>query len=422
MARLLVVREWGVGVGVGVGLALALAAGTLPRLAAQPVAPQRQTSAGEYTRYELQAPGSGKFRILYEVWATTAGARYYFNPIRKGSVASDEAVYDRASGAPLRFEEVNGATARATGLAQADTGSRYIRVELPRPVPRDGVSRILIDKTYFDPKSYYEENGQLVFARSLGIKRNAVVLPAGYELISANVPSQVLRESDGRVLLSFINAGPDAASLTVRARPAPAAAQPPAARAPAIPASRMGERATQTRDIVYFLRQPETHAFDLYHDYTETRPGIDKYLNVVRTGSTVSNTSALVLDTGEQLETKTLKGEAISRAKLDIGEPVKPETEVVVISFPAVKQGQSVRLRIAETYTDSVRYRVEGDELIWDRSFGRPTNAVVLPAGWYLTHSSVPAAVSLTEDGRVRLDFVNPRLDEIQVLILARRR
>jgi hypothetical protein len=175
-------------------------------------------SAGEYTRYELLAPGSGKFRILYEVWATTPGARYYFNPIRKGSVASDEAVYDRATGAPLRFEVVDGAAARATGFAQADTGGRYIRVELPRPVPRDAVSRILIDKTYFDPKSYYEEKGDVVFSRSLGIKRNSVVLPAGYELIGCNIPSQVLTEADGRTLISFINAGPDAASLVVRAR------------------------------------------------------------------------------------------------------------------------------------------------------------------------------------------------------------
>ena len=183
--------------------------------------PPRQTSAGEYTRYELLAPGTGKFRILYEVWATTPGARYYFNPIRKGSVASDEAVFDRASGQPLRFQEVDGATARASGLAGADTGSRYIRVELPRPVPPDGQVRILIDKTYEDPKSYYQEGGDIVFARSLGIKRNSVVLPAGYELIACNVPSQVLTEADGRTLISFINDGPDAASLVVRARRLP---------------------------------------------------------------------------------------------------------------------------------------------------------------------------------------------------------
>jgi hypothetical protein len=46
----------------------------------------------------------------------------------------------------------------------------------------------------------------------------------------------------------------------------------------------------------------------------------------------------------------------------------------------------------------------------------------VLPAGWILTASSIPALVSETADGRIRLDFVNPRPDEIAVLIKARRR
>jgi hypothetical protein len=200
-----------------------------------------------------------------------------------------------------------------------------------------------------------------------------------------------------------------------------AVAQQPASGSAAL-ASRLAERATQTREIVYFMRPPETHAFDLYHDYTETREGIGRYLNVVRAGSAVSNPGAVILDTGERLTTRTLRGEEITRAGIDIGESVRAESEVVVIDFPPVTKGQSVRLRISETYTDSARYRMEGGQLIWDRSFGRPQNAVVLPQGWYLTHSAVPATVSLTDDGRVRLDFVNPRLDEIQVLIVARRR
>ena len=61
----------------------------------------------------------------------------------------------------------------------------------------------------------------------------------------------------------------------------------------------MSERAHQDRDIVYFLQQPETHAFALYHDYTESRPGINGYANVVRKGSTASNPSASILDTGD---------------------------------------------------------------------------------------------------------------------------
>src|SRR5512147_2852406 len=100
--------------------------------------PPRQTESDAYTRYELLAPGSAKFRIVYEVTATTAGARYYFNPIRKGSVASDERVTDRATGAPLTFDVVNGTVARAAGVRGADSTQEYIRVTLARPVPADG--------------------------------------------------------------------------------------------------------------------------------------------------------------------------------------------------------------------------------------------------------------------------------------------
>ncbi|MGH7562697.1 MAG: hypothetical protein ACRENB_16945 [Gemmatimonadales bacterium] len=197
-------------------LAAAIGAGLLLGVSGARAA--QQTAADEYTRYELLAPESGKFRILYDVTATTPGARWFFNPIRKGSEASDEAVFDRATGAPLRFTIVDGATARAGGLATADLETHYLKVELPRPVPTSGEVRILIDKTYRDPRSYYVEGGEIVFARSLGIKRNAVVLPAGYELIASNVPSQVLTDDTGRIFVSFINPGPDAASLVLRAR------------------------------------------------------------------------------------------------------------------------------------------------------------------------------------------------------------
>src|SRR5450631_3800576 len=78
------------------------------------VAPQ--TEADAYTRYELLAPGSAKFRIIYEVTATTPGAIYYFNPIRKGSVATDESVSDRATGKPLAFDVVGANEARAGGI------------------------------------------------------------------------------------------------------------------------------------------------------------------------------------------------------------------------------------------------------------------------------------------------------------------
>ena len=401
---------------LGSTAALVLATTTLRAQAS--AEPPRQTEADAYTRYELLAPGSAKFRIVYEVTATTSGARYYFNPIRKGSVASDERVTDRATGAPLAFDVVNGTVANAGGVRGADSTQQYIRVTLARPVPPEGgEGRVLIDKTYEDAKSYYLEGDTLVFNRPLGIKRNAVVLPNGYELVACNYPSQVLQEADGRIKVSFWNATPAEAPLVLRARKAAGITAKPSS----IPSNRLDERAYQNREIVYLLQQPESHAFDLYHDYTESRPGTSTYLNVVRAGSTVSKPSARNLDTGEMLAHEVLVGDAITRAKLDV-DSVKPSTEVVVFRFPAVKPGQSVRLRMFETYTDTARYKLVADELVWDRGFGRPANAVVLPAGWVLTNSSIPATVSTMPDGRVRLDFINPRPDEIQVLITARRR
>jgi hypothetical protein len=383
-----------------------------------PSEPPRQTDADAYTRYELLTPGTAKFRIIYEVSATTPGARYYFNPIRRGSIASDERVLDRATGKPLHFDVVNGAVARAGGVRNADSTQEYIRVTLARPVPPDGgEARVLIDKTYEDTSSYKVLGDTIVFNRPLGIKRNAVVLPNGYEVLTCNYPSQVLQEPDGRLKITFWNATPAEAPLVLRAR---RAAGLTASRS-SMPAARFSERAYQNREIVYFLQQPETNAFDLYHDYTESRAGVSTYLNVVRAGSTVSKPSARNLDTGEPLAHEVLKGDAITKAKLDV-ENVTPTTEVVVFRFPAVKEGESVRLRMFETYTDTARYKLVGDELVWDRGFGRPANAVVLPTGWTLTNSTIPATVSTMPDGRVRLDFINPRPDDIQVLITARRR
>jgi hypothetical protein len=185
---------------------------------------------------------------------------------------------------------------------------------------------------------------------------------------------------------------------------------------------RLSQRAHQDRDIVYFLQQPETHAFSLYHDYTEFRAGVDKYLNVVREGSTVSEPSAYILDIGEKLATRLMTGAELTAAKIDVDEPVKPTTQIVVIPFPPVKKGQSLRLRISETYTAPASYRLDGDELVFDRSLGRSRNAVVLPEGWYLTASAMPATVTQLPDGRVRLDFWNGRPDSVDVLIKAKRR
>jgi len=395
-----------------------------------------QTEQDEYTQYELLAPDTASFKITYEATATTPGARLFFNPIRKGSVASDEAVFDMMTGAPLQFEQVSSAEAKTSGLTDADSGSDYIRVHLARQMaPDGGQARIRIIKTYKDPKSYYRENGGIVFDRPLSIRRNAIILPAGYLLTECNLPSQILAEPDGRTRVSFMHQAPGPALLIIKAKPGAAIGDAAKAKSPTLSPSRerplsqpqaererFSERAHQDRDIVYFLRAPETHSFALYHDYTESREGTDKYLNVVRTGSKVANPSGKILDTGEALKVEVTTGAGLKSAKIEPSEEkIAPEQEVVVFRFPPLKKGQSTRLRMSETYTAPESYRLDGDELVFDRSLPRPRNSVVLPRGWYVTALTIPGVVGQTPDGLTRIDFVNGRPDSIAVLLKAKK-
>ena len=187
-----------------------------PAASAPPAAVIREARYDDYTRYELLAPETAQFKIQFETVAARAGDAVYFNPIRKGSEASDESVFDLASGKQLPFDIVSGAKAREMGLADADPDTSYIRVALPRPVPPEGQIRLFIEKTYRDPKSYFREGDALVFARSLSVRRNAIVLPSGWEVVACNVPAQILSEPDGRIKVSFVHSAPDPASLVLK--------------------------------------------------------------------------------------------------------------------------------------------------------------------------------------------------------------
>jgi hypothetical protein len=189
-------------------------------------------SGDTYTRYELLAPDSHQFKIYYEVTETRAGAKFHFNAIREGSDASDESVLDLATGKPLRFEVVTGAQAAAASADKSNPQaerfnptSKYIQVHLAHPVPARGEYRLAIIKTYKDDKSYYSEGEAIVFKRPLGIPRDSVVLPHGYEIVSSSVATQVLMEKDGRLKLAFVNPGSGGqleVNIKARRLPAPA--------------------------------------------------------------------------------------------------------------------------------------------------------------------------------------------------------
>ena len=164
-------------------------------------------AAEAYTIYDLQPPATHSFDILYDVSSSREGAAYFFNPIRQGSVSTKESVIDLYTGKPLQFEEVDAAVARASGLVRGKIADdqKYIRVRFIKPVPKNGETRIRIIKTYTDPPSYFEKDNTLIFDRPLGIKRNVVILPKGYELVGSASPGIVSTDPDGRVRVSFLN-------------------------------------------------------------------------------------------------------------------------------------------------------------------------------------------------------------------------
>ena len=180
-------------------------------------------AADEFTLYELQPPETHQFAITYDVTATREGAQFFFNPIRQGSVATKERVIERSTGKELKFEVVNGKEAKTTGLVPADTSDKaeFIKVYLPAPVPKGGETRIRIFKTYTDAPSYTLTDGQLVFVRPLGIKRNVVVLPKGWELVQCASPGIVSTDDDGRVRVSFLNDRDDQLPVKIVARRLP---------------------------------------------------------------------------------------------------------------------------------------------------------------------------------------------------------
>jgi len=164
-------------------------------------------AADEFTLYELLAPDTHQFAITYDVTQAREGAELFFNPIRPGSIASKERVIARATGKDLQFEVVSGKEAKSSGLVPEKTAddAQFIRVHLPGPVPKGGQTRIRIIKTYTDAASYGIKEGQLVFERPLGIKRNVVVLPKGWEVVGCASPGIISTDADGRVRVSFLN-------------------------------------------------------------------------------------------------------------------------------------------------------------------------------------------------------------------------
>ena len=181
-------------------------------------------------------------------------------------------------------------------------------------------------------------------------------------------------------------------------------------------------RAEQDREITYWLLPPETHQFRISHDFNVTRTGQSSVHSFVRKGSVVTSSEIYDLDTGEKLPTHEVTGKSVNALGY-YPTPTEDDTVVVQGDLPhPLASGESVRVRVVETYTDPQSYTMANGELTWDRTLGRPRDIITLPAGWFLTQVTVPAIISLDTEGRVVCRFANPRNDEIHVILKARHR
>jgi hypothetical protein len=182
-------------------------------------------------------------------------------------------------------------------------------------------------------------------------------------------------------------------------------------------------RAEQDREIRYWLLDPASHQFRISHDFTIARAGQKSAHSFVRKGSTVAGDAQMYnLDTGEKLPTRNVSGKSVN----ELGyypTPTEADSVVVQGDLPRpVGEGETVRIRCEESYTDPEGYIVKNGELIWTRTLGRPLNYVTLPTGWMLTSLNSPAIVTLDAEGRVTLRFTNIRDDNLAVTIRARKR
>jgi hypothetical protein len=182
-------------------------------------------------------------------------------------------------------------------------------------------------------------------------------------------------------------------------------------------------RSEQDREIRYWLLEPDTHQFKTSHDFTITRVGQKYAHSFVRKGSTVNEDAQMFnLDTGEKLKTTNVSGKSVNALGYY---PTPTEDDSVVVQGEFAKpiaEGETVRVRCVESYTDKEGYFVRNGELVWSRTLGRPLNYVTLPAGWMLTSLNSPATVTLDGEGRVTMRFTNIRNDNLAVTIHARKR
>src|SRR5437667_1135419 len=356
--------------------------GTNPDGSLRPAPPlTRLFTQDAYTEYAILAPGSDQFRIQFIPEETRAGATELVNATRGGSEGSNIEVYDPRTGKPLKF------------TYQQDGEEHAIHAQLPIPVPDGGIGRVLIFKTYADPRTYMMHGDDIVWVRSLSGYRLGVLLPKGFAFISSNVAAQLTTTSDGRLKLAFANPSGQSNPVTIHARKTAATFQP----------LKYADMFFDDIKTLYDLDAPETGRIRVEQTYSDNRKGEKARLDSLAY-LPLHDINVIDLDTAKTLT------------------PSKEMNATVVrLDVPIVDGKQSAHLKITGAVRDGT-YRLENGDLVFERTLHGLRNTVLLPDGWDVSAISQSGTIG-TDNGRAFVALINLNAENTyKVTIRARKR
>jgi hypothetical protein len=343
--------------------------GTNPDGSLRPTPPlTRLFTQDAYTEYEILKPGSEEFRIKFLPEETKVGATELVNATRGGSEGSGVEVYDPRTGKPLPF------TYQQEG---GDPENHAIHAKLPAPVPQGGVGRVLIYKTYKDPRTYMMHGDDIVWVRSLSGYRLGVLLPKGFAFISSNVAAQLTTSAGGQLRLAFANPSGQSNPVTIHARKTTAT----------FPPRSDNDMFFDDVKTLYDLESPEGGRLKVEQTYSDYRKGARAQLDTLGQ-LPLQELKVIDLDTGKQFS--TAKDGAATVVKLEL---------------PITDDKQSAHIKITGVFRDP-GYRVLGEELLFDRTLYGLRNTVLLPAGWDVSAISQSGTIG-TYEGRTFVAFIN---------------
>jgi hypothetical protein len=336
----------------------------------RPSAPvARYFTQDAYTEYAILDPGSESFRIRYLFESTRAGSTEMVNATRGGSEGSGVEVYDPRTGEPVKF---------AYEPVPGEADAHQIRATLPRPIPEGGIGRLLVYKTYKDPRTYMMNGKDIVWVRSLAGYRLGVILPKGYAFISSDVAAQLSTTADGRLKLAFANPSGQSNPVTIHARQTTAVFTP----------SAFDDMFFDDIKTLYDLAAPESGRIAVEQIYSDYRKGARARLDSL-SYLELQEAKVVDLDTGRALP--IVKDKSASFVTLDV--PIKDEK-------------QSAHLKLTGTLK-SPGYTVVRDELVFQRTLKGLRNTIVLPKGWEVSGVSQSGTIGTDRNGRAFVSLIN---------------